>query len=217
MEAVYGGDVASVGSNDSYLDEQRNKEEPKSDVHDFFGTETRQVFCARSALVLVVFIVTLAVSFASYWTLNKTEQNTFETSWDGHSTASISAFLHDLNLHLGTAAELSVQFTSYALFRGLTWPFVTIPDFAFSAIPFRYQSDTVHFSVNPIVTQAQRAQWELYVQENQAWVNQSIAEEKQAPTDYMLYDQIFQVEQQDSGYIPVPVSGNGPFYPMWQK
>jgi class 3 adenylate cyclase len=70
---------------------------------------------------------------------------------------------------------MSVTYTSYALDRNLTWPFVTLPNFEIIAVRARHLVPTNAAIVfAPVVAGAERANWETYAVENQGWTTQAI-------------------------------------------
>ncbi len=70
---------------------------------------------------------------------------------------------------------MSVTYTSYALDRNLTWPFVTLPNFEIIALRARHLVPTSAAIVFcPLISHANRAAWEIYSVENQGWTTPAI-------------------------------------------
>jgi hypothetical protein len=62
--------------------------------------------------------------------------------------------------------------TSFALHENATWPFVTVPHFDFRGQYILDVSGAVYVSLNPLVTDDDRDEWEQYAFENQGWVQE---------------------------------------------
>ena len=71
------------------------------------------------------------------------------------------------------AESFALATTSLALDRGLTFPFVTLPDFEVQASNARELSDTNRLGWCPFVSRSQASEWGQYVAANQGWLQES--------------------------------------------
>ena len=73
------------------------------------------------------------------------------------------------------AKALSISFTSYALDKGVEFPFVTLPDFEMRAAKAMNLSDSRGIGWTPFVTVAQRGEWEKFTErEGPTWIRTSL-------------------------------------------
>jgi len=64
----------------------------------------------------------------------------------------------------------SESITSLVLATGMQWPFVTIPHFEIRGDRARKESLAETFGFSPLVSAADKDEWEAYTIQNQAWV-----------------------------------------------
>lgn len=136
--------------------------------------------------------------------------------------------------------SFSVDITSYALAAKLVWPLVTIPDFPIRGLAARLQMNADAIGLIPIVSKAQREDWETYATQNQGWIryaksweqdrsavppstnNRLLLRGSEHPkeeqystrglTEAQISENIFKVTKNGDR---VTDDGNGPYAPIW--
>lgn len=102
--------------------------------------------------------------------------------WKSRHSQSFSQFLglanriaHNFNTRIHDQLlaldSFSIAVTSVALNSGMTWPMVTIPDFAVRGCTARQQMKAETIGIFPVVTAESRQEWEAYSILNQNWIN----------------------------------------------
>ena len=122
---------------------------------------------------------------------------------------------------------LSIGTTSYANGAGMTWPLVTVPDFAVRGWTARQQIGAETIGLIPLVDSDYRVGWEEYSVDNQGWINWSRSwEEERMERSATSYRQLYEETDFSQGIsssiytialtgLPVIDEGNGPFAPIW--
>lgn len=153
----------------------------------------------------------------------------------------ISNFQDILKQKIAAIAALGVTFTAFAKHENRTWPFVTMNDFQQRSASTRSLSGSYFFELLPIVSDAQREEWEEYSVAQKAWLSEGREYQAQnslgTPTrrnlqledgdgvtgdvvltftkgDSSISDKIFTFDE-NWGVVSDP--GPGPYYPIWQS
>ena len=118
---------------------------------------------------------------------------------------------------LKACATMSSTLTALGINAQLHWPFFTDPNFDVLGNEFRTNSGAQLVAFAPIIRD-QRAQWELYSQENQGWIRQGlvyVSETEGADMPDQIKDIPAHIYRWE-GHKAVPEIGKGPFAPLWQ-
>jgi hypothetical protein len=127
---------------------------------------------------------------------------------------------------LSSFKTLADLFTSTAHHAGETFPFVTIDDFEVFAAETRDLSKAASLSFMPfLINSTTVTAWNAYSANHSEWIAQSLAfhnDEAQAgvsATEEKALREEFHgfVYKYDSARLHVPVEGEGPFAPIWQR
>jgi hypothetical protein len=140
----------------------------------------------RLRLVLLCVLAGSAVGVASivYTYLKQSEVSAFHAQFKDDSEKILQTAGNAIDSVLGAFDSAAVTWVSYARATNQTWPFVTLPDFAVRMSKIVPLSRTIIMNVVPIVTAAQRREWEAYVTRNDGWVNETIDVQR----DYKNYN-----------------------------
>jgi hypothetical protein len=114
--------------------------------------------------------------------------------------------------------------------QNTTWPLFTVPDFEVQAATARNDSQALMIAYLPLITDAQRTEWERYSIENQGWIQESNGDTSSSAEQ--IRDQIWTYPPKDRRRLSsgcnhgmrrmeerepiVEVIGSGPFSPVWQ-
>jgi hypothetical protein len=80
-----------------------------------------------------------------------------------------------LDQTFGAFDSVAVSMVSHAKFANMTWPFVSLPNFAVKMSKVLPLSDAFGLAVIPVVTPENREAWEEYSVMNDGWINESMA------------------------------------------
>jgi hypothetical protein len=243
-------DSASVASsNDSYIDSSRSSSDilgeadSESDrvshlndssanglsasadsVADSIAKKDTTAACLMRVLVIALFIfMSVFVPIVIFLTARNNEQENFESEFDALATKVVDSFEFNVARKLGAIDSLDISITSYAVGTNSTFPFVTLPDFDLRAANTLALADTLSVAFVPLVTQANRAEWESYSVDNEAWITTalnrqtaSVGRRAQAPETIGLSTPVITAFAEDGALVPQP-DGAGPYFPLWQN
>jgi class 3 adenylate cyclase len=154
------------------------------------------------------------------------------------------SFNDRIHANLLALDSFSISSTSYALDTESSWPLITVPDFAIRSWTTREEMKAETLGLLPIVTADKRQEWENYVVENYAWIEdarewevkkgkssnpsiRSLLENTTANRESMIWNRNLQREANFSSGISnniytvnmegaaVVDEGIGPFSPIW--
>jgi hypothetical protein len=137
--------------------------------------ETKDVLYLKLlvSFILVVSATTIASCVYVYITRNETAQ--FESKFKNDADKVLAAVGSSLHRTLGVLDNLGVTFVSYARDQNDSWPFVTLPNFGARAAKLLPLTDSILFSLLPIIHPDQRKEWEEYSVNHDSWVNESLS------------------------------------------
>lgn len=128
-------------------------------------------FIVISVLLLVVIIVTPWVF--SYTT--NSEQDKFVQKFNSDASKILEAVRISIDNSLMPMDALALALVSHAKDHNNTWPFVTIPDYGARVAKVLPSAHSNWISVLPVVTPAERQQWENYSRTHDSWVEESFS------------------------------------------
>jgi len=133
--------------------------------------ETKAVFWLRVLALISLLIAALAVSIAVYFIAKDAEIEEFETHYEGSSAKILQAFQGIVKQKLVAVGSIEVAVIAEAIHHDGSWPFMTIPAFQERAATARSMSGSLFLSINPIVNETDRLEWEDYVKgEDSDWM-----------------------------------------------
>jgi hypothetical protein len=130
-----------------------------------------------------------------------------------------------------TITSMTNSITSHGVSLNATWPFVTVPDFSYRAEQFLHLTYADFVSLHVLVTEEDRAAWEVYSVENQDWLKDPIpdslagdtpwltgvTDDDSAPEEIGIVPYIFGLERAEEGYALPDTTVPKPYYaPSWQ-
>jgi hypothetical protein len=202
------GDLSTTGS----VAMEVQDEASTGGMDDFVSKETKQVCAARTCLVIMLLLVTVLVSFTVFYTLQRNEDRSMENAYQGDSKVVIDAFILNLETQLRVLADTSASLSSYATLQNYSFPYLIDSELIDRGSNILKTTDALHFAFHPTVEKDQIPQWEEFATANLEWLEKGLDTADSSVED--MRDDVWGI---NSAYLPAPVEGNGPFYPMWER
>lgn len=139
----------------------------------FAKAETRWINCLRAAVLFVLLIAAIVLSTGVFLYTRKEEQTKFNDHFEDSAHQVMESFHDMVERNIGAAASLSTTLTSYAMDQNLSFPFVTLPDFALRGAHARIESGSHVIHYSPLVTDDKRAEWQDYAFENRHHIDEA--------------------------------------------
>ena len=182
--------------------------------------QTWAVKLLRWLLGLVLVASAVAVSLAVYYQTSSQERKELHARFRSDSHKLLTDIGSNFVLTMGAADAFMFQVVSQAKSVGRSWPFVLIPDWAVQSAKLLSQTESIYMAFYPRITQAQRAEWETFAQNNDQWVEEAMRVQAKNPhyhgpmvdpetTHYTRSPVIWRNEG------PEPPDAEGPFLPSW--
>jgi len=142
------------------------------------------------------------------------------------TTISDAAQFHLENMHqaVKSLGETITTSALYSITPELDFPFVTVPAWELYACHARQQAGLEGIAYTPIVTTANLANWSNYSVSNQNWIQQSrqimleLSNDTQAGLgNHYVNTSILPMIYETTATGTEPVTGPGPFLPIWQS
>jgi hypothetical protein len=204
-----------TGATSADRDPSKEKEEDDAIIA---KKENTAVLTSRIVVLVVLILSTSGVAFAVYYYINKTEETEFDSQFVGDSYKVFQALGSVLDLSLGTVDAFVVSMVSYASSSNSTWPFVTVPNHAARVAKIRSLSKALIIQQYQIVAEEDRADWEIYANDNKGWVEDVLVTQ--------INDDIFQGWKNITEFDPTSPGivfgtelaepNSGPYTPSWQ-
>ena len=172
----------------SVRDDTTHKEGDGSEetsMQEIAGRESRNVRRLRVLLILILILAAVAVSGTIFYVTSEAEEESFEAEYNSVSKKVLESFTEIIGEKLGAVDALGAAATSFAIAQNMTWPFVTLNDFVYRTESTVALTESLLLEFLHVVTDDERAEWELYSMTHQEWFVQSL--EYQAE----LYDSAF--------------------------
>lgn len=172
--------------------------------------------CLRFLVLAVLVASTVLLALIVHRYLSNTEEEEFESEFQSDATKVFRSIGITLDQTLGAVDAMEVSMVSLAKTTNQSWPFVTIPDFAVRTAKTLRLAKGAYFGIYQIVRREERARWEAYTANHNAWVNESIKLQEADPK----YDGpiIYEYNNLDSiwGGWGEPMPEADMYLPTWQ-
>ena len=136
--------------------------------------ETKAVAQWKWIVVAVLVCSALGVAAVTFWYIRRSEELQFEENFESSAHKTLEAIGKSLEKTLKSLDSLTVSLVSNVRVTNQTWPFVHVADFTMRAAKVISLSDAVFLSLMPLVTKANRDEWEKFCVQNDQWLNSSI-------------------------------------------
>lgn len=146
-------------------------------------TENKAVRLWKIVVVLVLVASTVGVAITVFLYVSREEQAEFEASFADDSLKVFEAVGNALDVKLAAIDAFVTSIVSFAKATNMTWPFVTVPDFAIRASKVRGLAHAMSISQLQVVwNELDREMWEdNYVGQNNGWVQEGIDVQRTDP------------------------------------
>jgi hypothetical protein len=186
--------------------------------------ESRDVFLLRVVVILVMLLAATAVSVIVFFITRNSETAEFETQFGGAAEQVTIAFEAIVGEKLGAISALALAAIAHGVDHFREWPFVTLSSFQQRSLTARSLSKVLYVSIAPVVTDANKAEWEEFVVgEDATWIQEGYAYQEDVGLD-AFHGAETTATSTDPGPIffmnergePVVASGAGPYLPHWE-
>jgi hypothetical protein len=128
--------------------------------------ETSAVTKQKFLVLTVMILAAIAVCIVVHIMTKKSEQDIFQSTFEGAAEKMISSFREVLDKG-GSISSLDVAYTVHSLDHNDPWPFVTLTSFPERSASAKVLSGALFVSTNPFVTDDDRLQFEQYAALNE--------------------------------------------------
>jgi hypothetical protein len=186
--------------------------------------ESRNVFLLRVIVILVLLCAATAVSVIVFFVTRNSETTEFETQFGGAAEQVADAFEAIVQEKMGAISALALAAIAHGVDHTREWPFVTLSSFQQRSLTARSLSKVLFVSIAPVVTDADKAEWEEFVVgEDATWIQEGYDYQEEAGL-YAFNEAGTSVTSTNPGPIffmnergePVVASGAGPYLPHWE-
>jgi hypothetical protein len=136
---------------------------------------SEEVYQFKVIVVLILLVSAVVVATSVNIFVKKKEQSQFAEKFRTDAIKILDTVGNSIDRTLISMDSLAVDLVSYARATNLTWPCVTLPNFALRMAKALPQTDGMVIQFLPIVKPSQRKKWEHYVSQNYFWLNETMA------------------------------------------
>jgi hypothetical protein len=179
--------------------------------------ENNAVFRIRLMVIAVLVTCTVGVACVVYFQTSNTEKDQFGAEFLDDAAKVFEALGSTLDLSLGAVDGVIVSIVSFARYSNMTWPFVTVPDFATRMAKVRSLSNAIVLAQFAIVSEEERSDWEKYSMANAAWVDEALAIQKEDHTFFGKNVEEYYTSGGIWGNFGPILNNTGPYFPTWQS
>ena len=157
LGAAVDDDDVETGESTSSMDEDQDQKT------NLAKKETMAVFRLRLLVFLVLFLAAVAVSVIVYTLTANAEKDEYQNQYEGAAKKVLESFMDIVDSKLGAVTSIAIANIAHGVDHVKSWPFVTLSSFQQRASTARKQSGAMYVHINPMVTDAQKTEWEAFV------------------------------------------------------
>ena len=179
--------------------------------------ETKVVYWLKFCVLFVLAIAAAIVAMAYYAHARQFEKMKFEERFVNDAHKVLDSLGFSLDLTLSAVDSFVVSMVSFARYSNMTWPFVTVPDYAVRTAKIRTLSKAFVVGQYQLVRPEEKDEWEQYASQNDGWVQEGFDVQRNDPTYHGLKPDTYNTSYNifNPGYGAV--EEDDPFYlPNWQ-
>ena len=233
--SIISSNSASTGEKDSYGDENSssygsstNATSTNSDSikKDLAKKGSAHVFRLRVLVILILICAAAGVSVLVYSISNQAEEQDFNTQFSGAAKQLYEEFEAIGRNRISQLGSLAVASIAHGVDHSRSWPFVTLSSFQQRAYTTKVNSGLLEVSLNPLVSEEDREEWEEYVvSEDAYWIQQAVDYQASVGTDKFVVDYgpdftnevSYSIKKvQGNGELQDVPLGQGPYLPRWE-
>lgn len=215
-EAVSNNSTPGIGDGKQANAQNQNEKKQEAELLAIVKAENKAVFWLRMLLIVALLCSGIIVAVLIHMYTSSEEEGSFESQFESDAQKLFESIGTNFDLTMGAADAFMFRIISQAKSTGSVWPYVTIPDLAVQAAKLISQTDSIYFAFYPLITGAQRKEWENFTRHNDGWVEESLRVQSRNPNfygptleNYTTSNVIWRNEGPESEDNP------GPFLPSW--
>jgi hypothetical protein len=170
--SVGDGDGEGEGSSTQENEVQEDNEKNRSTT--IARAESQAVYRFKIIVSIVLVVFAVVASVCVYTFITKAEASQFEKKFHEDAIKVMDEIRKSIDNTLIPLDTLAVTLVSEARAKNDTWPFTTPDDFGVRISKILPLMDAHWISLLPVVTPADRQEWEAYASTHDYWVNQSL-------------------------------------------
>jgi hypothetical protein len=178
----WGGDSISSGDSDSEIGSKAT-EGSDADKDQLAQKETHDVFLLRVLVVIVLLLAAVAVSLVVFFITKKAEVDEFETQYTALADTILRAFEDIITQKLGAISSVGVAAIAHGIDHDKSWPLLTLSSFQERSATARSLSGALFISLNPVVSDTQRTDWEKFVVKKSGWIQEGFEYQEDLEVD----------------------------------
>jgi hypothetical protein len=128
--------------------------------------QTKAVSRQKSLVLTIMVLSTIAVCFVVHFITKNSEQDDIQSQLDAAAGKLVYTF-REVLYKVGTISSLDLAATVHGIDHHLKWPFVTLSSFPERSATAKMLSGALKVSIDPLVTDDDRAQFEVYAAANE--------------------------------------------------
>jgi type II secretory pathway pseudopilin PulG len=140
-------------------------------------------FLLRSIVVIVLLSASVAISIVVFFITKRSEVDEFKTQYTALADTALRAFEDIVTQKLGAISSVGVAAIAHGIDHSQSWPFLTLSSFQERSSTARSSSGAIFISLNPLVSDPQRADWEKFVVENSGWMEEGFEYQEDLEVD----------------------------------
>jgi hypothetical protein len=190
--------------------------------------ETDDIFRLRVIVVLILILAATGVSVLVFLISKKSDDEEFDAQFQGASQQLIEAFNAIKSDRISALSALGVAAIAHGVDHSRNWPFVALSSFQRRSFTARSNSGILQVSINSLVSDNDREEWENYVvEEDSEWIQNALEYQGFVGIDEYIVDygpdfNVGVTSQPVSAYgfanterEAVPAN-SGPYLPYWE-
>jgi hypothetical protein len=171
-------DAGSVSSSSSDI-EAAPTQEDETEKLIIATRETRYVRYLRFSVLLILLSAAALCGTFVYLYTKANETNEFESVYQQYAKLVVDAIHISARKKLEAVASIAEIAQAHAINTNSKWPFVTVPFFEEHVMATKSLTNAFGLALFPIVSYANKREWEAYSLEHRGWINQSYAAQRE--------------------------------------
>jgi hypothetical protein len=164
--------------------------------------ESKTVFLLRVVVIIVLLLAAVAVSVVVYLITRNAEIDEYETQYKALADTVLRAFEDIVTQKMGAISSVGVAAIAHGVDHKREWPFLTLSSFQERSATARSLSGALFVSINPLVKETERTEWEKFVVEEAGWI--SAGYEYQEDLELDGFEKVQRALGEDGSLQPTP-------------
>jgi hypothetical protein len=210
------GGAGLVNSSKQANAHNKEAKRQEAELHNMVKSENKAVVGLRIILIACMLVSAIVCAVLIFLYSSNEETKAYEAQFESDAQKLFESIGTNFDLTMGSADAFMFQIISQAKSTNSVWPFITIPDLPQKTAKLISQTDSIYMAFYPLITGAQRNEWENFTKGNDAWVKGSLDVQSRNPNfhgpileEYPVSHSIWRNEGPESD------DNQGPFLPSW--